>query len=143
MPYFFADENEDSGYESDGGTKYRPYAELNKGTYSRVRQFRSINRRRQQKVVTVLSPISDNVGKMKYGEKSLAVRTLFTQEMLRQGFLASSGIYVSLAFKKQHTDKYLKAMDETFSILQRGIKENTVKKLLKGPVAQAGFTRLT
>ena len=72
MPYFFADENEDSGYESDGGTKYRPYAELNKGTYSRVRQFRSINRRRQQKVVTVLSPISDNAGKMKYGEKSLA-----------------------------------------------------------------------
>ena len=78
-----------------------------------------------------------------YGEKNRAIETLFTQEMLKEGIIASSGIYVSYAFKKEHLDKYLKAVDRVFKILKKAIDENKIEKLLRGPVAQSGFQRLT
>ena len=78
-----------------------------------------------------------------YGAKNRAIETLFTQEMLMRGVIASSGIYVSYAFKREHINKYLKAVDEVFSILRKAIEENKIKKLLRGPVAQSGFQRLT
>lgn len=78
-----------------------------------------------------------------YGKQNLAVQTLFTQEMLRQGFIASCGIYVSYVFKKNQVDRYLKAIDKTFAVLKTAIDENKVNNLLKGPIARAGFERLT
>ena len=78
-----------------------------------------------------------------YGDNSQAIRTLFTQEMLRRGFLASAGMYVSYSYKREHIQKYLKAADEVFNILAKAIKEDKVESLLKGPVAHAGFRRLT
>ncbi|MCL5011093.1 MAG: aminotransferase class III-fold pyridoxal phosphate-dependent enzyme [Patescibacteria group bacterium] len=71
-----------------------------------------------------------------------AIRTLFTQEMLKRNVLASAGVYVSLAFKKEHVNEYLKAVDEAFSILSQAIAGNKVEQLLEGPVAHAGFQRL-
>lgn len=78
-----------------------------------------------------------------YGKLSQAVKTLFTQEMLKQGFLASSGIYVSYAMKKNHVDAYLKSVDNVFTILKKAVDEQKVYKLLKGPVSHEGFKRLT
>ena len=78
-----------------------------------------------------------------YGAEAQAIKTLFTQEMLKEGFLASSGIYVSYAFKKNQIDKYLKAVNKVFAILKKAVDNNTVEKLLKGPIAHEGFTRLT
>jgi len=71
-----------------------------------------------------------------------AVRTLFTQEMLPKGFLANNAFYVSYAHQPKHVDKYLKAVDEVFELIAGAIKKNEVEKLLKGPVAHAGFYRL-
>lgn len=79
----------------------------------------------------------------KYSDKSKVIETLFVQEMLKRGIIASSGIYVSYAFEKKHCDRYLKAVDEVFAFLEKGIKEEKIEKLLEGPVAQSGFTRLT
>ncbi len=78
-----------------------------------------------------------------YGEMNRALQTLLTQEMLKEGFLCSAGIYVSFAFKKTYIDKYLKSIDKVFGILRKAIDQNTVNKLLEGPVAQSGFKRLT
>jgi glutamate-1-semialdehyde aminotransferase len=78
-----------------------------------------------------------------YGQKNRTIETLFVQEMLRQGIIASSGIYVSYAFKNEHIDKYLKAVDVVFAILKDAIDKNMVEKLLDGPVGQSGFKRLT
>lgn len=76
-------------------------------------------------------------------KNSQEIKTLFTQEMLKRGFLASLSVYVSYCHRKEHIKKYLKAVDETFAIIGRAIRENKVEKLLEGPVAQAGFKRLT
>lgn len=78
-----------------------------------------------------------------YGEQNLALQTLFTQEMLKEGFLASNGIYVCYAFKKNQINKYLKAVDKVFTVLKEAIDKNKVCDLLKGPVVHAGFRRLT
>jgi len=71
-----------------------------------------------------------------------AIRTLFTQEMLKRNVLAIGAVYISLAFEKKHIEEYLKAVDEVFPILAAAIAENKVEQMLEGPVAHTGFQRL-
>ncbi|MFA6304895.1 MAG: aminotransferase class III-fold pyridoxal phosphate-dependent enzyme [Patescibacteria group bacterium] len=77
-----------------------------------------------------------------YGAESLAIRTLFTQEMLKRKILASGGIYVTYSFTAKHVKIYLKAINEVFAFLNKAIAENKVKKSLNGPIAHQGFQRL-
>ena len=78
-----------------------------------------------------------------YGQDSQAIRTLFTQEMLKKGILASSGVYVSYSFKEEHIKRYLDSVNEVFAFLKKAIDENKVYDLLEGPIAHQGFQRLT
>jgi glutamate-1-semialdehyde 2,1-aminomutase len=77
-----------------------------------------------------------------YEEKNQALITLFTQEMLNRGFLASNGVYVSYAHKEPYVDEYLENIYDVFSIVKKAVDENNVFDLLKGPVAHSGFKRL-
>lgn len=76
-------------------------------------------------------------------ENKQAVRTLFTQEMLKRGYLASGGFYVSYAHKSKDVDAYAEKVNEVFGLLKSAIDKNEVEKMLNGPVAHAGFQRLT
>ncbi|HEK24804.1 MAG TPA: aminotransferase class III-fold pyridoxal phosphate-dependent enzyme, partial [Hydrogenobaculum sp.] len=76
-------------------------------------------------------------------ENPLELKTLFTQEMLERGFLASTAFYASFAHAEDLINLYEKAVDEVFYIISKAIKNNTVKKLLKTEVCHAGFKRLT
>ena len=78
-----------------------------------------------------------------YGEESQAIRTLFTQEMLRLGYLASGSVYVSYAHKERDVRAYLRAVDQVFGIIRGAVAKKHVLQLLRGPVAQIGFKRLT
>ena len=78
-----------------------------------------------------------------YGDDSQALLTLFTQEMLNRGFLASKSIYVSYSHNEGHVKKYLENVDDTFNIIKEAIDKDNVYALLKGPVAHTGFKRLT
>lgn len=71
------------------------------------------------------------------------IKTLFTQEMLKRGFLTFSTVYVSYAHKQHHIKAYMKQVDEVFGIVKKAIGQNTVSELLEGPVAHTGFRRLT
>lgn len=77
-----------------------------------------------------------------YGDKHQALKTLFIQEMLQRGFLASNMVFASCAHTEVILKKYEKAVDEVFEILKEAIETNTVEKRLKGPVAHTGFARL-
>lgn len=81
--------------------------------------------------------------KFDYGDLSQALHTLFTQEMLRSGFLASKVVYVSYSHKKGHVKEYLENVDAAFEIIEKSIENERVHQLLKGPVAHEGFKRLT
>lgn len=76
-----------------------------------------------------------------FKNKPLAYKTLFTQEMLKKGFLATNSYYACFAHKEEHLNAYLAACDEVFSFF------TTVKdypeKYLEGPVCQSGFKRLS
>ena len=76
-------------------------------------------------------------------KESQALHTLFTQEMLKRGFLASKSVYVSYSHKENHIKEYLKNVEEVFKIIKDAIENNNVYHLLKGPVAHTGFRRLT
>ena len=73
---------------------------------------------------------------------SQAVATLFTQSMLDHGYLAGTSFYPSLAHDDATVDRYLAAVQETFGLLATAISEESVKRRLRGPVAQSGFGRL-
>ena len=76
-------------------------------------------------------------------KNALAIKTLFTQEMLKRGFLATTIIYVSYGHTEKHVRDYLAAVDDVFCIISEAVKQNKVEKLLDGPIAHSGFQRLT
>ena len=76
-------------------------------------------------------------------DNALELKTLITQEMLKRGFLAATGTYVSYAHKEEHVNAYLSELSEVFGFLKRGIEQNNIRDLLEGPVAHSGFQRLT
>ena len=77
------------------------------------------------------------------GEHGQAARTLFTQHMLEQGFLAGSAFYATYAHTEEHVALYLKAVEEVFAICAKALKRGSVEQELNGPIAHAGFRRLT
>ncbi len=75
-------------------------------------------------------------------KENQALHTLFTQEMLHRGFLASKSVYVSYSHTEDHVTKYLENVEAVFRTLKKALENNEIHKLLKGPVAHAGFRRL-
>ena len=71
------------------------------------------------------------------------IKTLFTQEMLKRGFLASQTVYVSFAHNQSHLDLYREAVDHVFGLIKEAIDSYSVLDKLDGPVAHSGFARLT
>lgn len=74
---------------------------------------------------------------------ALVLKTLFTQEMLKEGYLASNSFYTSFAHKENDVKGYLDAVDRVFAFISKAIKDNNAESLLEGPVCQTGFQRLS
>lgn len=92
--------------------------------------------------LSVLGPEPLVTFNLDYGADAQALRTLFTQEMLRRGFLAGASVYVCLAHTPALVRTYLRAVDEVFAILAAAVAGGDVLKRLAGPVAYRGFQRL-
>ena len=76
------------------------------------------------------------------GDNALACKTLFTQLLLEEGFLASTSFYASYAHRQNHVDLYLKAVDRAFQVIHSASSGKDIQQLLKGPIAHVGFHRL-
>ncbi len=76
-------------------------------------------------------------------QEPLLVKTVFTQEMLKCGFLASNITYLSYAHNKAIIDQYLEAAHDVFSKIKTAIGKGNLKDQLNGPICHAGFERLT
>jgi glutamate-1-semialdehyde aminotransferase len=76
-------------------------------------------------------------------DNAQVLRTLFTQLMLDRGYLATNAFYVTFAHQDEHVDAYLKAVEESFSLMVEVLASGNADSLLKGPVAHTGFKRLT
>lgn len=75
-------------------------------------------------------------------ENALALQTLFTQEMLKRGYLASGQLYVSYCHTEDIVAKYLVDVDDVFEMLARAMRDGSVLEQIKGSVAHSGFKRL-
>ena len=75
-------------------------------------------------------------------KEPLVLKTLFTQEMLERGYLATNSLYCSFAHTEDTIQQYFNAVEEVFALIKKSIKKNTSKSLLKGRVCQSGFKRL-
>ena len=73
-------------------------------------------------------------------ENPLLLKTIFIQEMLHRGFLASNLIYVSFAHTQDIIDKYLENASEVFQLIASN-KDN-LEALLKSEISHSGFQRL-
>lgn len=78
-----------------------------------------------------------------FKDKPLVMKTLFTQEMLKKGFLATNAYYSSYAHKQEHLDSYLNAVNDVFAFLSQVLAEGEPEKYLNGPVCHSGFKRLS
>jgi len=75
-------------------------------------------------------------------EEALALKTLYVQEMLAQGFLAGPLNYISLAHHEAVVEKFAAAVDHAFGRIAECLEKGSVTAALEGPVAHAGFRRL-
>lgn len=74
--------------------------------------------------------------------KALDYKTLITQEMLSQGFLAGNSVYVCTEHTPAVVDAYFAALDPIFALIRECEDGRDVGQLLKGPVCHGGFKRL-
>jgi len=72
-----------------------------------------------------------------------ALKTLYTQEMLAEGFLAGPLIYVTLAHDERVVEIFAAALDPVFGRIAAALERGDVEAGLEGPVAHEGFRRLT
>lgn len=75
-------------------------------------------------------------------QNALAYKTLITQEMLAQGFLASNSVYVCTEHTPAVVDAYFAALDPVFALISECEEGRDISQLLKGPVCHGGFKRL-
>ena len=78
-----------------------------------------------------------------HGDESRALMTLFTQEILELGFLSNGAFYPTTAHTPEIVSHYLAAVGEVFSRLRGTLDRGEVRTALRGPIAHAGFARLT
>jgi len=71
------------------------------------------------------------------------LRTIYTQMMLKRGFLAGLLIYPTMAHTTEIVKLYTEAIDEVFGLMAAEINNGSVDKLLNGKIALSGFARLT
>jgi glutamate-1-semialdehyde 2,1-aminomutase len=80
--------------------------------------------------------------KFDYDELNPILNSIFIQEMLKRGYLASTSIYVSTAHTKAIVDEYIQNVDEVFQLMSQGIELNKLDTLLEVSLMDQGFKRL-
>ena len=80
--------------------------------------------------------------KLQYGSLNNYIITLFTQEMLKRGYLAATSVYLSSKHNNNIIKNYLKNCDIVFCYISKILKEKKIKKNLLTQVRTDAFQRL-
>lgn len=76
-------------------------------------------------------------------ENALALQTLYTQEMLKRGYLLGAAVYMTNAYSFELIDKFIEDSDEVFALIRKAIDSEDISSFLDGDVIMSGFKRLT
>jgi glutamate-1-semialdehyde 2,1-aminomutase len=97
---------------------------------------------RQHGLSISLSGLPALIGFTFDGPRHLEYKTLLTQEMLAQGFLATTSVYACVAHTPEVLDAYFAALNRVFALIKECEDGRDARSLLKGPVCHGGFKRL-
>jgi len=75
-------------------------------------------------------------------EDANRLKTIYVQEMLKQGFLAGTAIYPTLAHTNKIVDHYGEAIATVFMEIAQALRQDALDTLINGPAAHEGFHRL-
>jgi len=75
-------------------------------------------------------------------ENNLFYKTLITQEMLKQGYLATNLLFSSTAHSQDIIDGYFEELEPIFKTIKDCEQGRDIVSLLNGPVCHSGFKRL-
>ena len=75
------------------------------------------------------------------GQESLAMKSLWQQEMIKRAILVGAGFNMSYAHSDDDVDRTLAACEESLGVLAGAVKTGRVEALLDGPVIQPVFRR--
>ena len=75
-------------------------------------------------------------------QNPLTIKTLFNQEMLKNGYLSTLALYMTNSHTKEVIDKYLLQFENFITKYKTDIENNDVEKYLEGPVCHGGFQRV-
>ena len=75
-------------------------------------------------------------------ENQLSYKTFISQEMLKNGFLASNSVYVCIDHIPELVDKYFQALDPIFSVIKHCVDNDNIHDILESPVCHGSFKRL-
>ena len=81
--------------------------------------------------------------KPSYGQDNNKILTLFSQEMLKSGYLASNSVYLSMSHTSDVIKEYFKHADHVFKIISSAIASGDIDKFLDTSCREDGFKRLT
>ena len=76
-------------------------------------------------------------------KNSLEYKTLITQEMLSDGYLAGNSVYVCTHHTPEVINGYFETLNKVFKLINECENGRDIKKLLKDEVCHTGFRRLT
>ncbi len=76
------------------------------------------------------------------GRRAAAYKTLITQEMLAQGYLAGTAVYTCTHHTNRVVDAYMQKLDIIFATIRECEEGRDINTLLKSPIAHSGFKRL-
>ncbi len=71
------------------------------------------------------------------------IQTIYTQEMLKRGFLTGSSVYTSYAYDKVAIKKFNKAINDVFMILKIAKESGRIDNFIDSEEKHSGFKRLT
>ena len=78
---------------------------------------------------------------IKVGEPAIA-KTVFVQEMMRRGFLATTSFYATTAHSAADLDAYGTEIAEVFALIADAERDGRLRNCVEGEPAHAGFYRL-
>lgn len=76
-------------------------------------------------------------------DDAASIKAFFVQEMLNEGFLATTSFYSMAAHKDEHVESYIKACNGIFAKIKDSIATGKIQSLLQGQPSVSGFKRLT
>ena len=77
------------------------------------------------------------------GEKSSVIQTVYTQEMLKRGYLLGSSVYTTFAYNDEIIDNFITHTVEVFKDIKNAYDNNSIDDCLENEVKHSGFKRLT